>query len=291
MDPQRLTRDLPPVPPNDTQQSPAQISRQLSISSVTTTSTYRRPPSYATYESTDDDRSLNERWGVDDGDTWSMHRPPSYATAPSLYEDDLAGPSTHSDRLVPLRYAPTSNFLESQFRGPSIPNDDDERPETPTLRNLQISDNHPTQNNLNTGLYELSWDGTDTVETPTALNPPEYTQPSLFNILSQKIEALVTTHHISGHLHLLYAFWQLKNTVENLDDPRHQPVTPWPQEKDRRWTWLVAFAVDRYARSKFPLSLTLTHCKILYMVQITEFGRRPVFNPRDYPSCGCSDGR
>ena len=75
-----------------------------------------------------------------------------------------------------------------------------------------------------------------------ALPPPNYTPPTKFGIgSSTTTQPLVSIVEVKGHLALLHAFSELKNQVDLLE----VPVPHVPADKERKWTWFVALAVER----------------------------------------------
>jgi hypothetical protein len=86
---------------------------------------------------------------------------------------------------------------------------------------------------------------TTTDPTSNATPPPNYAFPTAFVIMDHRTAPLVTSSMLKRHLALLNAFALLRKSIEEIDDPAQEPVKPWPAEKERRWSWFVAFAVDR----------------------------------------------
>jgi len=75
-----------------------------------------------------------------------------------------------------------------------------------------------------------------------ALPPPNYTPPTKFTIgSSTTTQPLVRIVEVKGHLALLHAFSELKNQVDALK----VPVPHVPADKERKWAWFVALAVER----------------------------------------------
>jgi hypothetical protein len=75
-----------------------------------------------------------------------------------------------------------------------------------------------------------------------ALPPPNYTPPTKFTIgSSTTTQPLVRIVEVKGHLALLHAFSELKNQVDALE----APVPHVPADKERKWAWFVALAVER----------------------------------------------
>ena len=74
---------------------------------------------------------------------------------------------------------------------------------------------------------------------------PEYTLPTKFKIGSSETRnPLVSISQIKGHLALLHAFAELRKTVETTTAYSSLPYVP--EEKDRKWSWFVGLAVERY---------------------------------------------
>jgi len=75
-----------------------------------------------------------------------------------------------------------------------------------------------------------------------ALPPPNYTPPTKFTVgSSTTTQPLVRVVEVKGHLALLHAFSELKNQVDALE----VPVPHVPADKERKWAWFVALAVER----------------------------------------------
>jgi len=74
-----------------------------------------------------------------------------------------------------------------------------------------------------------------------ALPPPNYTPPTKFTVgSSTTTQPLVRVVEVKGHLALLHAFSELKNQVDALE----VPVPHVPADKERKWAWFVALAVE-----------------------------------------------
>jgi len=74
--------------------------------------------------------------------------------------------------------------------------------------------------------------------------PSTYTVPTRFQIGASNTDtSLVRIPEIKGHLALLRMFAELKNKVVELG-PGSAPYVPVDAEK--RWSWFVALAVERY---------------------------------------------
>lgn len=80
-------------------------------------------------------------------------------------------------------------------------------------------------------------------------SPPGYNFPSRFRVGMWTTEALVNTSNVKGHLTLLQAFASLRSTVDGLE-PNSMGVwlDQMPEDKDKRWTWFVGRAVERFDR-------------------------------------------
>lgn len=61
---------------------------------------------------------------------------------------------------------------------------------------------------------------------------------------TQNALQLVTQTQLKGHLTLLYAFHAFKTSVQDGDD--RFPATPQMLDGQRRWSWFIALAVERY---------------------------------------------
>ncbi|KDR74375.1 hypothetical protein GALMADRAFT_280353 [Galerina marginata CBS 339.88] len=73
--------------------------------------------------------------------------------------------------------------------------------------------------------------------------PPTYTPPTQFTIGSATTnEPLVKIVEIKGHLTLLHAFAELKNQIES----KEVALSNVPKDKERKWAWFVALAVERF---------------------------------------------
>ncbi|KAF8886972.1 hypothetical protein BD779DRAFT_1673001 [Infundibulicybe gibba] len=62
------------------------------------------------------------------------------------------------------------------------------------------------------------------------------------------LEPLVRVPQLKGHLTLLKAFVDLRTRIENLDATTAGDLPHLPAEKERRWTWFVGIAVERFER-------------------------------------------
>ncbi|KAK0190289.1 hypothetical protein F5146DRAFT_1043593 [Armillaria mellea] len=76
--------------------------------------------------------------------------------------------------------------------------------------------------------------------------PPSYELPFTLFIGRRTIQApLVTISQLKGHLCLLKLFASLKERVEGLDRSKYRDA---PEDKERRWSWFVGLAVERFER-------------------------------------------
>lgn len=100
-------------------------------------------------------------------------------------------------------------------------------------------------NNPPSTQYSLQWAGDEFDLAP----PPGYNFPSRFRVGMWTTEALVNTSNVKGHLMLLQAFASLRLTVDGLE-PNSMAVwlDQMPEDKDKRWTWFVGRAVERFDR-------------------------------------------
>jgi hypothetical protein len=72
--------------------------------------------------------------------------------------------------------------------------------------------------------------------------PPTYTPPTNFKIgIKTTTEPLVSIQQIKGHLALLNAFSELRNSIEGAEIS----VPYVPNDKERKWAWFVGLAVER----------------------------------------------
>ncbi|KAJ7488064.1 hypothetical protein FB451DRAFT_1025893 [Mycena latifolia] len=74
--------------------------------------------------------------------------------------------------------------------------------------------------------------------------PPAYAFPSSFSIGSHSTAPFVSTRQLKNHLVLLHEFAELKSKVEAMGSA--QGPTHMPSDKERRWTWFVGLAVERF---------------------------------------------
>jgi hypothetical protein len=94
-------------------------------------------------------------------------------------------------------------------------------------------------------LQDLRWNGEEFDLAP----PPGYQFPSSFQVGMWSTQALVNTSNVIGHLTLLRAFSTLRSTVDGLEQNRMRVwLDQMPEDKDRRWTWFVGRAVERFDR-------------------------------------------
>ncbi|KAK0491665.1 hypothetical protein IW261DRAFT_1438902 [Armillaria novae-zelandiae] len=76
--------------------------------------------------------------------------------------------------------------------------------------------------------------------------PPSYELPYPLFIGRRTIQTpLVTVSQLKGHLYLLKLFTSLKERVEGLDRSKYRDA---PEDKERRWSWFVGLAVERFER-------------------------------------------
>ncbi|KAG6334620.1 hypothetical protein ID866_4472 [Astraeus odoratus] len=81
---------------------------------------------------------------------------------------------------------------------------------------------------------------------PAVPKKPPYTVP-----LSEKRSQLVTDKQLEGHLALLRAFHSLRQTVQAGNDKF--PAAAKKLDAEKRWTWFVSLAVERYVGPCWPL--------------------------------------
>ncbi|SJL02690.1 uncharacterized protein ARMOST_06024 [Armillaria ostoyae] len=76
--------------------------------------------------------------------------------------------------------------------------------------------------------------------------PPSYELPYPLFIGRHAIQTpFVTISQLKGHLCLLKHFASLKEQVEGLDRSKYRDA---PEDKERRWSWFVGLAVERFER-------------------------------------------
>ncbi|KAK0447632.1 hypothetical protein EV421DRAFT_1706368 [Armillaria borealis] len=76
--------------------------------------------------------------------------------------------------------------------------------------------------------------------------PPSYELPYPLFIGRCAIQTpLVTISQLKGHLCLLKHFASLKERVEGMDRSKYRDA---PEDKERRWSWFVGLAVERFER-------------------------------------------
>jgi len=84
---------------------------------------------------------------------------------------------------------------------------------------------------------------------------------STFTIGNKQMQApLVTPDQLKGHLGLLRLFQGLREIVEAGEDDR-LPAWSTQMERERRWAWFVALAVERFER----------WCKVVKYVPLSRF--------------------
>ncbi|KAI0311521.1 hypothetical protein OF83DRAFT_1150577 [Amylostereum chailletii] len=83
---------------------------------------------------------------------------------------------------------------------------------------------------------------------PAPPEPPAYQPPTSYRIGPYTLTTpLVSVQHMQTHLALLRAFSDLRAAVQEGTDPRF-PYAVRGLEGERRWTWFVALAVERFER-------------------------------------------
>ncbi|KAF8885822.1 hypothetical protein BD779DRAFT_1611906 [Infundibulicybe gibba] len=79
--------------------------------------------------------------------------------------------------------------------------------------------------------------------------PPAYVFPETFKIGTSTIkEPVVRVPQLKGHLALLKAFVDLRVQIGDLDAATVRNLPHIPTDKERRWTWFVGLAVERFER-------------------------------------------
>ena len=78
-------------------------------------------------------------------------------------------------------------------------------------------------------------------------NPSTYAFSSEFTISSHRIPSLIHLDQLKGHLALLHAFAELRLQVDKASDTKTWNSAYVPKDKEKRWRWFVAMAVERWA--------------------------------------------
>jgi len=103
--------------------------------------------------------------------------------------------------------------------------------------------------------YNAPPPGDHRIDDDSKLPPPNYTVPTSFKIgQSRTSEPLVKISEIKGHLTLLHVFAELKKQVDG-DEATVQVAPNVSLDRERRWTWFVGVAVERYVPNNYSL-----HC-------------------------------
>ncbi|KIJ93443.1 hypothetical protein K443DRAFT_135047 [Laccaria amethystina LaAM-08-1] len=91
---------------------------------------------------------------------------------------------------------------------------------------------------------------TTTSGIPSNASPPSYTFPTSFTIGGTRTDSLlVNIPQVQGHLALLHAFAQLRTEIEVLEvSLTDTMISDMPADKEKRWAWFVALAVERFDR-------------------------------------------
>ncbi|KAI9461336.1 hypothetical protein HD554DRAFT_2028306 [Boletus coccyginus] len=76
---------------------------------------------------------------------------------------------------------------------------------------------------------------------------PRYTLPDTFDIGHRSVGLLIHPHQLRGHLSMLHAFHNLRVIVES-DDVTQFPVDVCAMDPEKRWSWFVNIAVERFER-------------------------------------------
>ena len=88
---------------------------------------------------------------------------------------------------------------------------------------------------------------TTTSGVPSNAPPPSYTFPTSFTIGGTRTDSLlVNIPQVQGHLALLHAFAQLRTEIEVSEVSLTGTIPDMPTDKEKRWAWFVALAVERY---------------------------------------------
>ncbi len=75
-------------------------------------------------------------------------------------------------------------------------------------------------------------------------SPPSYELPYPLLIGCRAIQTpFVSVSQLKGHLCLLKHFASLKKGVERIDSSKYRDA---PKDRERRWSWFVGLAVERY---------------------------------------------
>ena len=82
---------------------------------------------------------------------------------------------------------------------------------------------------------------------PNNAPPPSHTFPTSFTIGGTPTDSLlVNIPQVQGHLALLHAFAQLRTEIEVSEVSLTGAKIPdMPADKEKRWAWFVALAVER----------------------------------------------
>ncbi|PPR01105.1 hypothetical protein CVT24_000401 [Panaeolus cyanescens] len=115
--------------------------------------------------------------------------------------------------------------------------------------------------------------------------PSTSSAPTQFMIGSKTTHApLVSIPHIKGHLALLEAFHKLKSDVESQSFASLEEKVP--QEKDRKWGWFVALAVERFDMWCRKLVHDVDHLKpwtdVMPPIDVLMVWHSYMLNPRWY---------
>ncbi|KAG6836228.1 hypothetical protein H0H93_010072, partial [Arthromyces matolae] len=78
--------------------------------------------------------------------------------------------------------------------------------------------------------------------------PPTYSFPKTFAVGSNRsIPPLVTTEQLKNHLGLLHVFAKLRAQIDALQISDYSGIPYLPEDKEKRWCWFVAQAVERFS--------------------------------------------
>lgn len=128
---------------------------------------------------------------------------------------------------------------------------------------------------------------TTTSGLPSNAPPPSYTFPTSFTIGGTRTDSLlVDIPHVQGHLALLHAFAQLRTEIEVSEVSLTGTKIPdMPADKEKRWAWFVALAVerfDRWCQNLKPEDAAKPISEILPPVDVLMVWHSYMLNPRWY---------
>ncbi|KAJ7778735.1 hypothetical protein DFH07DRAFT_730681 [Mycena maculata] len=101
-------------------------------------------------------------------------------------------------------------------------------------------------NKISPGSKKVSSDAKISPAEITPGAPPAYSAPTAFTIgASGPTKPFVSVPQVKDHLALLHAFAELKLKVAEMTDPG---VAHFPADNERRWSWFVGLAVERFEK-------------------------------------------